>query len=146
VFCRSGGDDSRQQALAENSGIFRKQLILDDTCGYSEATYTHGVAKVLPRFLPSQTRLLSSAKIEKGTSVSVAPVPLNSIRLQQLFSNPLYAGKTVVLGGTQVQVMFIGSAAGAMDYVSRDAQKQLLRIVQVPVSCAADLNLLEAVS
>jgi hypothetical protein len=55
-------------------------------------------------------------------------------------------GKTVVLGGTQVQVMFIGSAAGAMDYVSRDAQKQLLRIVQVPVSCAADLNLLEAVS
>ena len=77
--------------------------------------------------------------------MSVAPVPLNSIRLQQLFSNPLYAGKTVVLGGTQVQVMFIGSAAGAMDFVSRDAQKQLLRIVQVPVSCAADLNLLEDV-
>jgi hypothetical protein len=51
----------------------------------------------------------------------------------------------VVLGGTQVQVLFIGSAAGAMDFVSRGEQKQLLRIVQVPVSCAADLNLLEDV-
>ncbi len=77
--------------------------------------------------------------------MSSTPRSRNSIRLQQLFSNPLYAGKTVVLGGTQVQVMFIGSAAGAMDYVSRDAQKQLLRVVQVPVSCAADLNLLEDV-
>lgn len=66
VFCRSGGDDSRQQALAENSGIFRKQLISGDTCDYPKVVYTQAVAKDLPQVLPSQTRLWSSAKFEKG--------------------------------------------------------------------------------
>lgn len=76
-------------------------------------------------------------------SVTVALIPQNSVRLQQLFSNPGYAGKTVVLGGTQVQVLFVGSASGAMAFVSQRKQQQPLRMVQVPLSCEADLNLLE---
>lgn len=86
---------------------------------------------------------LAALGIQKGMSVSVALIPQNSVRLQQLFSNPGYAGKTVVLGGTQVQVLFVGSASGAMAFVSQRKQQQPLRMVQVPLSCEADLNLLE---
>lgn len=134
VFCRSGGDDSRQQALAENSGIFRKQLISGDTCDYPKVVYTQAVAKDLPQVLPSQTRLWSSAKFEKGDVCVCRSGTAELNPTSTVVQQPLYAGKTVVLGGTQVQVMFIGSAAGAMDFVSRGKQKQLLRIVQVPVS------------
>lgn len=75
--------------------------------------------------------------------MSIAPGSLNSLRLQQLFNNPKYAGKTVVLGGTQVQVMFVGSATGAMGFASSREKRQLLRLVQVPMSREADINRLE---